>query len=87
MTQVDWTRFDAIVALDEGILRILEESQPTSITPKILLFNAPHGLQDPYLGGRVDFAKMYETIRDGMKDFLVRNELMEPEDFVDEMSM
>lgn len=72
----DFSRFDIIVALDENIFQILKSKQPKSTKAKLVLFNEPNGIADPYYGGRTDFRKMFNQIQDSMDKFLRDNGLI-----------
>jgi protein-tyrosine phosphatase len=48
MTAFDWTRFDVIAALDQNVLNLLSRSKPTEARARVVLFNAPEGISDPY---------------------------------------
>jgi protein-tyrosine phosphatase len=82
MTAFDWTRFDVIAALDQNVLNILSRSKPAEAKAKVVLFNAPDGIADPYYGGRLGFQRMFDQISQKMKSFLVDCELMKESDFV-----
>jgi protein-tyrosine phosphatase len=70
-----------IAALDENVLNILARSRPAEAKARVMLFNAPEGIADPYYGGRLGFQRMFDQIAQKMKGFLVECELMSEEDF------
>lgn len=72
----DWDYFDVIAALDQKVLETLNGIKPQKSTAKLVLFNAPTGIGDPYYGGRTGFQKMFNQIYDAMPHFLEDNELM-----------
>lgn len=73
----DWKLFDIIAALDDTVYENLINSRPPDAIAKVVLFNAPHGIQDPYYGGRTGFQKMFDQIYDAMMPFLTENGLIE----------
>ena len=73
----DWEYFDVIAALDQKVLETLSEMRPPNSTAKLLLFNAPDGVGDPYYGGRSGFQKMFQQIYNAMGDFLLNNNLID----------
>ena len=72
----DWEYFDVIAALDQKVLETLSGMRPQNSTAKLLLFNAPDGVGDPYYGGRTGFQKMFQQIYNAMGDFLKDNGLV-----------
>lgn len=73
----DWEYFDVIAALDQKVLDTLSGMRPQNSTAKLLLFNAPNGVSDPYYGGRSGFQKMFQQIYNAMGDFLLDNNLID----------
>lgn len=73
----DWSRFDVIAALDENVFQTLQTMKQSDSKAKLVLFNAPDGIPDPYYGGRRGFQKMYNQIDEVMVPFLVENELID----------
>jgi protein-tyrosine phosphatase len=53
--KADWTRFSVIAALDSSVLSDLEHSRPTNAIAKLVLFNPPDGVPDPYYGDSEGF--------------------------------
>ncbi|KAH0794955.1 Low molecular weight phosphotyrosine protein phosphatase [Histomonas meleagridis] len=74
----DWSRFNVIAALDSNVLQTLEAMKPQESKAKLVLFNDPEGIADPYYGGRRGFQKMYNQISEIMKQFLLQNDLVSP---------
>lgn len=72
----DWSRYNVIAALDDNILQILKSKQPTDSKAKLVLFNAPNGIADPYYGGRTGFRKMFDQLHESMSKFLKDNDLI-----------
>mgnify|MGYP001071492985 CR=1 FL=1 len=66
----DWTSFDLIVALDDSVLQDLQFDRPQNAKAKLVLFNAPHGVDDPYYGGQNGFETMAHLIEEKMGPFL-----------------
>jgi protein-tyrosine phosphatase len=66
----DWTKFTVIAALDQSVLDDLEAERPENATAKLVLFNAPNGIDDPYYGGVDGFKGMFQTISSTMHPFL-----------------
>ena len=73
----DWSRFDVIAALDDNVFQILQGARPADAKAKLVLFNPPNGIADPYYGGRSGFKKMFNQISEAMMPFLVEHGLME----------
>jgi protein-tyrosine-phosphatase len=48
--EADWTRFTVIAGLDRDVYSDLMYNRPQSATAKLVLFNAPYGVDDPYYG-------------------------------------
>ena len=72
----DWQRFDVIAALDENVFQILQGARPADAKAKLVLFNEPNGVGDPYYGGMAGFERMYETIYNSMTPFLKQHGLI-----------
>ena len=72
----DWRIFDVIAALDETVYETLISLRPENANAKVVLFNSPKGIADPYYGGRTGFQKMFDQIFHCMKSFLEENSLM-----------
>ena len=73
----DWMLFDVIAALDQTVYETLQSARPEDAKAKVVLFNAPNGIADPYYGGRTGFQKMFNQIFDTMEPFLKENGLLE----------
>jgi protein-tyrosine-phosphatase len=80
MTSFDWSQFDVVAALDENVITILNRLKPADAKAKIVLFNEPDGISDPYYGGRVGFQKMFDQISQKMKPFLIQSSLITESD-------
>lgn len=76
MRKIDWYTYDYIVALDDEIFQILQETKPPICKSRILLFNTPYGICDPYYGGRIAFSQMFNEIKINMEPFLRENNLV-----------
>ena len=72
----DWSRFDIIAALDDSCFQTLEQAKPSDAHAKVVLFNPPNGIADPYYGGRTGFQKMFDQIFKTMQNFLEDNDLL-----------
>ncbi|EAY07018.1 low molecular weight phosphotyrosine protein phosphatase, putative [Trichomonas vaginalis G3] len=73
----DWQTFDVIAALDQSIYNELKDMMPAKSKSKLVLFNAPRGIDDPYYGGQDGFENMYSIISGHMPTFLKENDLLE----------
>jgi protein-tyrosine phosphatase len=73
----DWTKFTVIAALDHSIRSDLEKLRPPGATAKLVLFNAPGGIEDPYFGKIEGFRRMFQTIAKAMQPFLAEPGLVE----------
>ena len=71
----DWSRYQVIAALDDSIYSELEYRRPCNASAKLVLFNAPNGVEDPYYGGPEGFEDMYMKIAKAMPKFLEENGL------------
>jgi protein-tyrosine phosphatase len=74
--KADWTRFSVIAALDSSVLSDLEHSRPANATAKLVLFNPPDGIPDPYYGGSEGFRTVVATIQAAMRPFLTEHGLL-----------
>lgn len=77
ITKIDWIQYDYIVALDPQVYDILHRMRPIDSKAKILLFNAPNGIDDPYYCGKVAFIRMFQEIQMNMKQFLFENNILQ----------
>jgi protein-tyrosine phosphatase len=82
MTAYDWLRFDVIAVLDPNVLNNIICSKPDEHKARVILFNAPDGIADPYYGGRLGFQRMFEQISSKMKSFLVESGILTEKDFL-----
>jgi protein-tyrosine phosphatase len=73
--KADWTRFSVIAALDQSVFRDIERARPSNATAKLVLFNAPDGVPDPYYGDFEGFRRMVAVIQRVMPQFLSENGL------------
>lgn len=73
----DWSKFTVIAALDDSIYSELNYMKPKDAKAKLVLFNAPNGVDDPYYGGQDGFDSMYKLIEKTMPQFLKENGLVE----------
>lgn len=76
ITDSDWTKFNVIAALDKSVYSTLNSMRPQNATAKLVLFNDPNGVADPYYGGMSGFEHMYNTIHDAMTPFLKEHGLI-----------
>lgn len=74
--KADWNKFDVIAALDDDILSTLQRQKPANSKAKLVLFNPPNGVDDPYYGGSDGFAKMFNNIQKEMLPFLQEHGLI-----------
>lgn len=65
LAQADFERFDLIVAMDRGHLRLLERECPTQHRVKLRLFVAGCDVPDPYYGGPEGFEAVLDLIEEG----------------------
>ena len=73
--KADWSRFTVIAALDNELYSELQYMKPKDAKAKLVLFNAPNGIDDPYYGGPEGFDRMYDLISSVMPKFLEENGL------------
>ena len=73
----DWSKFDVIAALDQSVFSDLNSMKPKGAKAKLVLFNEPNGVGDPYYGGMAGFEKMYESIYSAMTPFLKQHGLID----------
>lgn len=66
----DFERFDLIVAMDRGHLRLLERSCPPEYRDKLRLFVADSDVPDPYYGGPDGFEAVLDIVEEGCRDLL-----------------
>lgn len=69
--QSDFEKFDVIAALDQSILEDIRSIQPKNCHAKVVLFNPPNGVEDPYYM-RDGFPAMFSSISKEMKPFLTQ---------------
>lgn len=74
----DWTKFDVIAALDSSVLSDLNYDKPSNATAKLVMFNHPKGVADPYYCSNAEdgFGRMFETISKAMPDFVKEHGLI-----------
>jgi protein-tyrosine phosphatase len=70
LTREDFSKFAIIAALDREILAECEMMRPSDSTAKVVLFNAPKGIEDPYYGDAKGFETMCENITKALRPFL-----------------
>ncbi len=66
----DFARFDLIVAMDRGHLRLLEGSCPPEHRNKLRLFVAGSDVPDPYYGGPDGFEAVLDIVEEGCRELL-----------------
>lgn len=62
VTQGDFEKFDLLLAMDRGHLRLLEQMCPPKDRHKLRLFAAGHEVPDPYYGGAEHFEQALDLI-------------------------
>lgn len=67
----DFDSFDIIAALDQSILDDIRAIQPPHSHAKVVLFNPPNGVDDPYYT-QDGFPSMFASISKEMKPFLTQ---------------
>ena len=72
----DWKKYNVIAALDPDIFSNLQRSKPSDAISKLVLFNFPDGIEDPYYGGQSGFDTMFEQLSNLMPKFLKDNDLL-----------
>jgi protein-tyrosine phosphatase len=80
ISEADWNNFELIVALDKSIEKSLQIMKPIHSKAKIVLFNSPNGIDDPFYGTQSDFDQMVEDIFRIMPIFLKENRFIEEAD-------
>ena len=71
----DFQKFDVIAALDPSILADIKSMQPPNSKAKVVLFNPPNGVDDPYYTTN-GFPTMFANISKEMKPFLTEHGLI-----------
>ena len=66
----DFERFDLIVAMDRGHLRILGELCPPAHRAKLRLLVEGREVPDPYYGGQEGFERVLDMVEAGCRDLL-----------------
>ena len=66
----DFERFDLILAMDRGHLRILQELCPPQHWPKLRLFLGERDVPDPYYGGGEGFEEVLDLVETACGDLL-----------------
>ena len=66
----DFVRFDLIVAMDHGHLRILGELCPPAHRTKLRLLAEGREVPDPYYGGAEGFERVLDMVEAGCRDLL-----------------
>jgi protein-tyrosine phosphatase len=66
----DFSRFDIIVAMDRGHLRLLERACPPEHRHKLRLFVAGRDVPDPYYGGPAGFEGVLDLVEEGCRRLL-----------------
>jgi protein-tyrosine-phosphatase len=59
-----------IAAVDSSSLKGLTRVRPPNATTKLVLFNAPDAVAEPYYGDYEGFRTMFRVIHDAMHPFL-----------------
>nr|1P8A_A Chain A, protein tyrosine phosphatase [Tritrichomonas suis] len=75
ITKADFSKFDVIAALDQSILSDINSMKPSNCRAKVVLFNPPNGVDDPYYSSD-GFPTMFASISKEMKPFLTEHGLI-----------
>jgi protein-tyrosine phosphatase len=75
MARTDWTDFSVIAGLDSWVMATLARWRPTTATAKLVLFNVPDGVDDPYYSDYDAFREMFRVIQREMPHFLRQHRL------------
>jgi len=70
LVQEDFEKFDLLLAMDRGHLRILERMCPAGSRHKLRLFAAGEDVPDPYYGGAEHFEAAFDLIEKAAKRLL-----------------
>jgi protein-tyrosine phosphatase len=70
VTPEDFERFDLLLAMDHGHLRILERMCPPKQRHKLRLFAAGQEVPDPYYGGAEHFEAALDLIEEAARRLL-----------------
>lgn len=70
VTKDDFAKFDLLLAMDRGHLKILERLCPPEHRHKLRLFAAAQDVPDPYYGGAEHFEAALDLIEDAAKRLL-----------------
>lgn len=66
----DFERFDLIVAMDRGHLRLLERLCPVDCREKLRLFVPEADVPDPYYGGADGFERVLDMVEEACRGLL-----------------
>ncbi len=66
----DFARFDLILAMDRGHLRLLRERCPRGHAGKLRLFLDGRDVPDPYYGGAEAFEQVLDLVEDAARSLL-----------------
>ena len=66
----DFERFDLIVAMDRGHLRMLERACPAQHRRKLRLFLPGRDVPDPYYGGPEGFERVLDLVEEACRGLL-----------------
>src|SRR5262245_43958781 len=66
----DFEKFDLILAMDRGHLRLLERRCPERHRPKLRLFLGDRDVPDPYYGGAAGFEEVLDLVEAACADLL-----------------
>ena len=70
IAQRDFAKFDLVLAMDRGHLRILQRMCPSEHRAKLRLFIEGRDVPDPYYGGPQDFERVLDMIEDAARGLL-----------------
>ena len=67
---LDFERFDLVVAMDRGHLRILQQQCPPEHRGKLRMLVAGQDVPDPYHGGAEGFERVLDMVETGCRELL-----------------
>jgi protein-tyrosine phosphatase len=76
LSKADFSKYTVVAALDSWIYRDCQRVQPAGSSAKLVMFNPPNGVDDPYYGDMDGFESMFTNIDAAMKPFLTEHGLL-----------